>query len=294
MIGLGAKYLTAAGFGRYRITAASLGNLDLLGTFGWLTKATKQAILGAFGDDGVAVINATNAYLNGIAASDRDKATALAGFINEDPMMVCSLGLEVEGVYMPWRFLKGNGTAYFDMQETVDTTAVYTAGMKADTSETNAGFMVGCRSASSTQRFQFQLWRGDRTAYTALQTTNVNSGADWTQHHILKADIAAGKTWVDDVQQMSGVTGSYSSAKILLFTIMTGSNVETPSLHYMSFYKKTKNGEDVKWLVPFNDGGTAKFINLVASMASGTKVFETQQGTGSFTIPDISYTPSTP
>ena len=266
----------------------------------WLYPATRAAIRGAFGhDDGWQVIRATNAYLTQLAASDRDKATALAGFINEDPMMVCSLGLQVEGVTMPWRLLKGNGTAYFDMQETVDTTAVYTAGMKADTSETNAGFMVGCRSASSTQRLQFQLWRGDQTAYTALQTTNVNSGADWAQHHILKADIAEGKTWVDDVQQMSGVTGSYSSAKILLFTIMTGSNIETPSVHYMSFYKKTKNGEDVKWLVPFNDGGTAKFINLVASMASGTKVFETQQGSGAFsiayTLPDgTPWTPQTP
>ena len=100
MIGLGSQYLTAAGFGRYKITAASLGNLDLLGTLGgWLTKETKQAILGAFGDDGKAVINATNAYLNGIAASDRDKATALAGFINEDPMMVCSLISSVSGSF---------------------------------------------------------------------------------------------------------------------------------------------------------------------------------------------------
>ena len=110
MIGLGAKYLTAAGFGRYRITAASLGNLDLLGTLIWLKPAAVQAILGAFGADGMAVINATNAYLKGIAVSDRDKATALAGFINEDPMMVCSLGLS--GV--PIRSLKGDGTAYIN------------------------------------------------------------------------------------------------------------------------------------------------------------------------------------
>ena len=93
MIGLGAKYLTAAGFGRYKITAASLGNLDLLGTLkSWLNGAAKAAILAAFGDDGMAVIKATNAYLDGIAASDRDKATALAGLINEvDYMLVCGL-----------------------------------------------------------------------------------------------------------------------------------------------------------------------------------------------------------
>ena len=115
MIGLGSQYLTAAGFGRYRITAASLGNLDLLGTWRWLTQATQQAILAAFGDDGWAVINATNAYLNGIAAqgqAGRDKATALAALLNEDPMMVCSLGLEVEGVTMPIRWLVGDGVAY--------------------------------------------------------------------------------------------------------------------------------------------------------------------------------------
>ena len=85
----------------------------------WLKAATKQAILGAFGDDGKAVINATNAYLNGIAASDRDKATALAGFINEDPMMVCSLGLEVEGVTMPIRGCYSNGTAGKDRKSVV-------------------------------------------------------------------------------------------------------------------------------------------------------------------------------
>ena len=62
----------------------------------------------------MAVIKATNAYLNGIAASDRDKATALAGFINEDPMMVCSLGLEVELTVLPAMPIRGcysNGTA---------------------------------------------------------------------------------------------------------------------------------------------------------------------------------------
>ena len=79
----------------------------------WLTIATQQAIRGAFGQrDGMAVINATNAYLNQLSASDMDKATALAGFINEDPMMVCSLGLSVEGVTMPIRWLVGDGEAY--------------------------------------------------------------------------------------------------------------------------------------------------------------------------------------
>lgn len=83
--------------------------------FGWLEKATKAAILAAFGQtDGKAVIKATNAYLNALAATDPTKATALAGFINEDPMLVCSLGLQPQGVEMPIRWLKKTGDAYIN------------------------------------------------------------------------------------------------------------------------------------------------------------------------------------
>ncbi len=52
----------------------------------WLTAATKQAIMDAFLDDGKAVIKATNAYLNQLAATDPAKASALAGFINQHPL----------------------------------------------------------------------------------------------------------------------------------------------------------------------------------------------------------------
>lgn len=81
----------------------------------WLKAATTQAILAAFGqDDGWQVIGATNAYLNGIAATDPTKASALAGLINEDPMLVCSLGLQPQGVTMPIRWLKKTGYAYIN------------------------------------------------------------------------------------------------------------------------------------------------------------------------------------
>lgn len=88
--------------------------------FSWLEKATKAAILAAFGKtDGNAVIKATNAYLNGIAATDKSKASALAGFINEDPMMVCSLGLQPQGVEMPRRWLVGDGKAWISLTDIV-------------------------------------------------------------------------------------------------------------------------------------------------------------------------------
>lgn len=52
--------------------------------YGWLSPATKAAILAAFGQtDGKAVIKATNAYLNSIAATDPTKVQQIADFMNE-------------------------------------------------------------------------------------------------------------------------------------------------------------------------------------------------------------------
>lgn len=125
------------GGGAVRLTNMIRGGSVVFGglepnVYGWLMPATKAAIRGAFGAvDGTAVIKATNQYLNQLAASDRDKATALAGFINEDPMMVCSLGLEPQLTVlsgMPIRGMVSDGNAGFntglypnqDMEVTVE------------------------------------------------------------------------------------------------------------------------------------------------------------------------------
>lgn len=84
----------------------------------WLLKdAAIRAILGAFGVDGKAVIKATNAYLTQLAASGqagKDKATALAGWLNtyaiEDAHIVYSL-VPTLGVT---RWLCGDGSAYIE------------------------------------------------------------------------------------------------------------------------------------------------------------------------------------
>lgn len=106
------------GGGAVRLTNIIRGAQVVFGglkpSFAWLEKATKAAILAAFGQtDGKAVIKATNAYLNALVATDNTKASALEGFINEDPMLVCSLGLQPQGMQMPIRWLVGDGTACF-------------------------------------------------------------------------------------------------------------------------------------------------------------------------------------
>ena len=103
------------GGGAVRLTNIIRGAQVVFGglkpSFAWLEKATKAAILAAFGQtDGKAVIKATNAYLNALAATDKSKASALAGFINEDPMLVCSL---VETGKK--RYLSSDGYAKIDL-----------------------------------------------------------------------------------------------------------------------------------------------------------------------------------
>ena len=87
----GRQYLPAASHGNMRITAACLGGQWVIDNR-YMTPATQQAIIAAFGaEEGIAVIHRTNDYLNALALTDPQRAQQLAMFINEDPLLVCSL-----------------------------------------------------------------------------------------------------------------------------------------------------------------------------------------------------------
>lgn len=89
MITHNGTYLLHATHHGMPIYAATMGGKMVIG--GWLLSATLQAIVAAFGAEGTEVIAKTNDYLNQIATTDPQRALLLAGFINEDPMLVCSL-----------------------------------------------------------------------------------------------------------------------------------------------------------------------------------------------------------
>ena len=90
MIGFNGTYLMEATHHGMRITAATLGGQWVIDNR-YMTPATQQAILAAFGEEGMVVISKTNDYLNAIAATDHARAQQLADFIQEDPLLVCSL-----------------------------------------------------------------------------------------------------------------------------------------------------------------------------------------------------------
>ncbi len=296
MIGLGAKYLTAAGFGRYRITAASLGKLDLLGTLGgWLTKATKQAILGAFGDDGLAVIKATNAYLDGIAASDRDKATALAGWLNtyaiEDAHIVYSLvpTLNVD------RWLVGDGSAWINTNMNIYSDIGYE--IKADCTGTSYGARLMGASNNSSYYAQVKWVSGNRY--------HVQTGGGTTEQFFTvgtEADILVdgGSPTSPATVTINGTVVSTTLPRVnpmilmnpfYIFAMNTGSTAadkakcKIAKVALWSATMDTSKDNPYAWFVPFIRNNVNGMLDLIG----GT--FYANAGSGSFTI---SETPSTP
>jgi len=90
MITHNGTYLLHATHHGMPIYTATMGGKMVIGD--WLLSPTKQAIVAAFGaEEGTEVIRKTNDYLNRIATTDPQRALLLANFINEDPMLVCSL-----------------------------------------------------------------------------------------------------------------------------------------------------------------------------------------------------------
>lgn len=124
----------------------------------WLTPSTIQTINTAFGNDGYKVVNATNDYLNGIALTDMNKATNLAGYINEDAMLVCSIGIEPQGVTMPIRWLVGDGTSYVNSNIVVTSNVDITVKYKGDGTTAVYQQVFGSRSGSSTQTNRFGFY----------------------------------------------------------------------------------------------------------------------------------------
>ena len=294
MIGLGAKYLTAAGFGRYRITAASLGSLDLLGTWHWLNGVTKQAIMAAFGVDGAAVIAATNEYLNGIAAQGQaglDKATALAGFINEDPMMVCSLGLEPQGVTMPVRWLVGDGLAIIDAdfypnQSThvkckadfhygTDNPTVFGCRTNYINQNVNAYYIADTGSADI-----FNLGFGNQI----VAATGTAQDPAFKGVHIFEVENKVFK--LDGVAKATSTAPSFTATRTFC---VPGYNDGYADRGYMPAALPIAfcEVEGIAHMIPCKHNGENGMYDI-----ERMRWFGNANTSGSFTIPDISYTPT--
>lgn len=239
--------------------------------FSWLKYATTTAILAAFGQtDGKAVIKATNAYLNALAATNTNKASALAGFINEDPMLVCSLGLQPQGVQMPIRKIRCNGSQYIDtglrMNPDGQWKIKYTLGTydgkypmlfgtQWDGGAT--GFAVD-QNGDSSSMIQISDWIKSQSFSGDIELVLGWQGGSWngTAFSTGKSKQTSGKTiW------LGGVRGGYSKWRGLI-----------ESLEY------NEGQGTLNWFVPYQEGEVVKWIDLL----SGNKY--TNLGSGVFEI----------
>lgn len=291
MIGKGAQYLTAAGFGRYRITAASLGSLDLLGTC-WLRDATMQAIMAAFGVDGPAVIAATNEYLNGIAASDKAKATALAGFINEDPMMVCSLGLEPQGVTMPERKIISVNNAWSDFSDLVIQAPV-TCDIKFLMKSVSGDKVMVAIGNFRWMTIDGSRWCVANSSYVTISSPTPQADVEYTN----KIDVSTtqSKTYINGTLVYTGGVPPTRTGVKLFRNDGTNTSSWAASGSYFYYIHGYNDNGDVAWFVPFVKNG----VNGILEIVSGTwKGNENTSANSSYTISytrnGTPWTPSTP
>ena len=266
MIGKGAQYLTAAGFGRYRITAASLGRSWIL-DLGWLKWQTRQAIMDAFGVDGPAVIAATNEYLNGIAASDKAKATALASYINEDPMMVCSLPMSEylpSGFVMPVRYIK--------------------------TTDVNQFYLTGVSKASGQTLREEAIVKYDKTGVRRLQGLSGSGSEYW--------GVTASNTYEkvtasqSNIAKMTSISYSYGQNNTeLKFFAISDSGSWSNAGCYRSESKVYLAGVLVRDYIPFKRNGKMEFLNML-DLTLATRVGEPSEY---YELPDgTPWTPPAP
>ena len=254
-------------------------------SWGWLDVPTVAAILAAFGVvDGKAVIKATNAYLNAIAAqgqAGKDKATALAALINEDLMMVCSLGLEPQGVTMPIRWIDNGGSALLN------------TGYKR-TSNTKVTFDLIAKTSNDTA---FMGTRG-----SAYLFYNFGSNYFWP---ISKCDSITGTLVVGNVYHVEwdGTSFVATGTDGVRQTAARNIGAQTSDMYVFNFnpingrwanakiayFKIEESGVLQKHFIPFkhNDNGTVIdcFLDLAAVGVEGATIFYYNANTsGSFTI----------
>ena len=259
MIGFNGTYLTAATHHGMRITAACLGGQWVIGGK-WLMTATQQAILAAFGaEEGTQVIKATNDYLNAIAATDPARAQQISEFINEDPMLVCSL-VETSKT----RILDTNGAINtpLGVNSSSDTILKVTLEFTAYSGNVHIGYHPGNDSQD------FRLFCTGGTMYFDCGSARISQS--WALNK--KAVIEAGNTYIT----ANGVTKTASQGG----TIATGEMVICKADGAFKSYGNMEiyDGEQWNIFAPMIDQDG---VSCLLNTTKGTKHYPTQ---GQFTI----------
>ena len=256
MITHNGTYLLHATHHGMPIYAVTMGGKMVIG---WLQSATLQAIVAAFGSaEGTEVIAKTNDYLNAIAKTDPQRALFLAGFINEDPMLVCSL-VETSKV----RILDTNGAINTPLG--VNSSSYTILKVTLEFTAYSGNVHIGYHPGNDTQ--DFRLFCTGGTMYFDCGSARISQS--WALNK--KAVIEAGNTYIT----ANGVTKTTTAGG----TIATGEMVICKDSGAFKSYGNMEiyDGEQWNIFAPMIDQGVGCLLNIT----KGTKHYPTQ---GSFTI----------
>lgn len=200
-----------------------------------LNDMTIAAILGAFGDDGKAVINATKVYLNALAATDPTKAKALAALINEDPLLVVCLPISV-GFTLPVRYVKTTSSGQY--------------------------FSTGVRKTSSNAPREVSIVKFDKTSKRRWQGIGSSGGEFWG---VLENDSYSAYDTIsqNNISKRTILTKNYTGRNgQLYFFSGVGSQYEAAGC-YRSESKVYVDDILVRDYVPFKRNGNMELLNLL-------------------------------
>ena len=280
MITHNGKYLPFATHHGMPIYAATMGGKMVFGSK-WLLPLTLQAIVAAFGAEGTDVIAKTNDYLNQIATTDPQRAQRLANFINEDPMLVCSL---VETSKTRWLVFDGS-KGYIDtgyLPKSLHTR--YEVGFiklanngswrPIINNESDIRFGIVCSSGSANEG---RIWCGGSSngAYgEANFVCNLN-----TYYEVIadKSGVVANGTITTISGTVQDATALYPACINARYLSATSTSSERSNFK-LKYLRILEDDVVQRYFIPYNDNGTSVLLD-----AENGVIYRNAES-GSFTI----------
>ena len=273
MITHNGTYLGAATHHGMPIYAATMGGKMVYRQL--LLLATQQAIVAAFGSaEGTEVIRKTNDYLNQIATTDPQRALLLAGFINEDPLLVCSL---VETSKTRW-LEAPNKDAWID------------TGWVPRGKDFEIETIIKLRDTSGWSQVYATKWTDNgidhmyNGANTYFHTAGKNNTSGFTAYQvdtpyrIVHNYTTISRGILGDTMQQVNTSATADFTTNLTLKLFHGDNYNNFN-GYMQMFIRRQGGIEVQHLLPFIRNGENGMLDII----SGT-FYPNANTEGSFTI----------
>lgn len=251
----------------------------------WISSAAIAAIEAAFGAEAEQVISRTKNYLYGIASTNPARGQQLAMFINEDPLLVCSL-VETSKV----RTLDGDGEAYINTGIYAETNTGFDVSLITTDNNNNTCGMLSGASGGNAAGLELYYWTA---TWRIISSNEIDTGVPvvvGNQYRI----ISIGEDWSvyeNGAEKAKGTRaiGTYTSnTPIFLYCLNRNHSVSyNGKPRFIHAIIKQYGGSDILHLCPFIRNGENGMLDIL----SGT-FYPNANTSGAFTIQLADKTPA--